>query len=84
MLRKQSDIAKRLGLSTSFFCHIINGQRRPSSKKALELEGKTGISIMIWLYGDVCKLRKELEAIYGKINFGKGRLPKSKQSISQR
>lgn len=72
-LQKQADIAKKLGLSTSFFCHIINGQRRPSSRRALVLEEITGIGRMVWLYGDALDLRIKLELVYGKINFIKGR-----------
>lgn len=72
-LQKQADIAKKLGLSTSFFCHIINGQRRPSPRRAVELEEITGIGRMVWLYGDILDLRIKLELAYGKINFTKGR-----------
>ena len=71
--RKQTDVAKDLGLPPSFFCHIINGQRRPSTKKALDLEKRSGVARMVWLYGNVTDLRRELEAVYGKINFAKGR-----------
>ena len=69
----QADIARKLGLATSFFCHIINGQRRPSPRKALELERKTGIGRMVWLYGNHLELRQKLEEKFGEINFSKGR-----------
>lgn len=75
---KQTDIANELGIAASFFCHIINGQRRPSPQKAIELEKKSGIERMIWLYGKHHDLRRELEKKYGKIiNFSKGRPRKS-------
>lgn len=71
----QKHISKRLGLDPSFFCKLINGKQRPSAQKAAALEVSTGIGIRTWLYGKPVELKRELERVYGKINFKRGRLP---------
>jgi len=79
VIANQAKIAKRLEISPSFFCHIIHNQKRPSVKKAVELERISGISRMVWLYGDTHMLRVMIESVYGKINFAKGHPSKSKK-----
>jgi transcriptional regulator with XRE-family HTH domain len=71
----QRSISKRLGLDPSFFCKLINGKQRPSALKAANLEVVTGIGIRTWLFGKPVELKRELERVYGKINFKRGRLP---------
>lgn len=71
----QRTLSKRLGLNPSAFCKIINGKQRPSAAKAANLEVVTGIGIRTWLFGKPVELKRELERVYGKINFKRGRLP---------
>lgn len=71
----QREISKRLGVDPSFFCKIINGKKKPTAKKAAHLETVSGIGIRTWLYSKNSEIKKELEKVYGKINFKRGRLP---------
>jgi transcriptional regulator with XRE-family HTH domain len=72
----QREISKRLGVNPSYFCKIIHGKKRPTADKAAMLETSSGIGIRTWLYGKPTEIKKELEKVYGKINFLKGRFPK--------
>jgi transcriptional regulator with XRE-family HTH domain len=76
----QRELSKRLGVDPSFFCKVINGKKRPNADKAARLESVSGIGIRTWLFGKPTELRRELERVYGKINFLKGRRPSHKES----
>jgi len=71
----QKEISKRLGVEPSLFCKIINGKKRPTATRAAHLEMVSGIGIRTWLFSKHGDIRKELERVYGKINFKRGRLP---------
>ena len=75
MDRKTSltELAKALNLAPSFLFYILKGERRPSSARALILEGISGVGRMTWLYGTPAELRRGLERVYGKINTKRGR-----------
>lgn len=76
----QKELSNRLGVDPSFFCKVINGKKRTSPDKAATLELVSGIGIRTWLYGKPVELKKELEKVYGKINFLKGRFPKQNEA----
>jgi len=69
----QKKLAGKLRLSPSHLCEILGGLKRPSSKKASQLERVSGVGRMIWLYGSKSEIKRELERAFGKINFGRGR-----------
>lgn len=75
----QRNISKKLGLTPSTFCKLISGTYRPSAKVAAALEVATGIGLRSWLFGKPSEIKRELERVYGKINFKRGRLPHKKE-----
>lgn len=42
---------------------------------AARLESISGVGRMTWMYGRPLDIRRELERVYGRINFRRGRLP---------
>ena len=76
----QKQIARHLGLDPSFFSKVMAGKSRPSVAKAAALEVATGVGIRTWLYGRPAEIRRELEKVYGKINFRRGRLPLKREA----
>lgn len=71
----QRMVARRIGVSPSQFCQMLKGKKRPSPPMASRLEVLTGIGIRTWLFGKPDEIRRELEKVYGKINFKRGRVP---------
>ena len=71
----QKQLAIALGLSAPYLSEILGGKKKPAAQKAGHLESVTGIGIRTWLFGKNHELRRELEKVYGKINFKRGRLP---------
>ena len=69
----QKDIAAVLGINKSGVSALFRGKRRFSSKRAANLERITGIGIRTWLYGTPEEIKRELEKVYGTINFKRGR-----------
>jgi hypothetical protein len=43
------------------------------------MESMSGIGRMSFLYAKPSEIKKELERVYGKINFRRGRVPKIKE-----
>ena len=72
----QKLLAERLGEDPAFFNKMLKGKKRPTARRAAKLEVSTGIGIRTWLFGKPEEIKRELERIYGKINFKRGRLPK--------
>ena len=72
----QKSLAMRLGEDPAFFNKMLRGKGRPSATRAAKLEVATGIGIRTWLFGSPTEIKRELEKVYGKINFKRGRLPK--------
>ena len=71
----QKELSNRLGLDPSFLCKVLKGLKHPSPDKSAHLEMVSGIGIRTWLFGKPAEMKKELERVYGKINFKRGRLP---------
>ena len=71
----QKQLASVLGLSAPYLSEILGGKKKPSASKSALLELVTGIGIRTWLFGKNHEMRRELERVYGKINFKRGRLP---------
>lgn len=72
----QKDLAEILGVKRSNLSEVFSGKLRFGSERSARLEKITGIGIRTWLFGKPDEIRKELEKVYGKINFKRGRLPK--------
>jgi transcriptional regulator with XRE-family HTH domain len=75
----QKELSSRLQLDPPFFNKILSGKKKPTAPVAARLEQLTGIGIRTWLFGKPEEIKRELEKIYGKINFKRGRLPGKKQ-----
>ena len=71
----QKDLAGVLGVKRSNLSELFSGKRRFGAKRAASLEQTTGIGIRTWLFGKPDEIRRELEKVYGKINFKRGRVP---------
>ena len=75
----QKSLSTRLGEDPAFFNKMLNGKKKPTAARAAKLERQTGIGIRTWLFGKPDEIRRELEKVYGKINFKRGRLPKQRE-----
>ena len=75
----QKSLAEILTMSSVQIHMILSGRRKVGAKKAAALEYLTGIGIRTWLFGSPAEIRIELERVYGRINFKRGRPPKSKR-----
>lgn len=71
----QTKLSEALGVDPAFLCKVLKGYKRPTSARALALESASGVGRMTWLYAKPCEIRRELERVFGKINFKRGRLP---------
>lgn len=76
----QREMSKRLKVDPSFLCKIINGKKRPTADRAANLEVVSGIGIRTWLFGKPAEIKRELEKVYGKINFKRGRFPGKREA----
>ena len=74
-MKTRKEIAQLLGLKASSLNSLLNGTRNVSRTRAIELERKTGINRMTWLYPVGGELVFHLEKWCGdKINAGRGRV----------
>ena len=71
----QKELAKKIGIKKSYMSQVINGDKTVSGQFSLELEQRTGIRSKTWLRGGR-ELRGALEAKFGPINMGRGRVKK--------
>lgn len=71
----QKELAEILGVQRSNLSEFFSGKRRFGAKRSARLEHTTGIGLRLWLFGAPNEIRRELEKIYGRINFQRGRLP---------
>jgi len=75
MKMKQKDIAKKVGISQSYVCEIINRNRRPAWPVAKRLAEATGTSPVLWLEGTTEQIRQVLAGDIEDPYFLPGRLP---------
>ena len=71
----QTVLAETLGVTRPFLCELLQGKRRVMPDTAARLESISGVGRMTWMYGRPLDIRRELERVYGRINFRRGRLP---------
>lgn len=62
---KLTSTAKKLGISISFLCQILQGDRRPSWKMAKYLASKTKTKPELWMDGEPSLI----ETILKNLNF---------------
>ena len=77
----QKELSKRLGMDFSNLSKVLRGKRKVSTEKAADLEQITAIGLRVWLFGTPVQIQDEIEKIYGKINFRRGR-PFKKKEVS--
>ena len=75
----QKELSNKLGVNAPFLCNLLKGNKRPTADKAAKMESMSGIGRMSFLYAKPSEIKKELERVYGKINFRRGRVPKIKE-----
>jgi len=75
----QRELAKVLGVNRSNLSELLNGKKRFGKNKSARLEEITGIRLRTWLFGKPEEIRQELEKVYGRINFKRGRLSKNEE-----
>ena len=71
----QKTLSTRLGEDPAFFNKMLHGKKKPNAARAEKLAKQTGIGHMTWLYGTPSEIKRELEKVFGKINFKRGRVP---------
>jgi transcriptional regulator with XRE-family HTH domain len=76
----QKSLSERLGIDPALFSKMLKGKKRLTASKAARVEHITGIGIRIWLFGKPEEIRRELERVYGRINFKRGRLPGKREA----
>ena len=76
----QKSLSIRLQEDPAFLNKMLNGKKKPTAGRAEKLERKTGIGIRTWLFGKPDEIRRELEKVYGKINFKRGRVPGKREA----
>jgi len=75
----QRELAKVLGVNRSNLSELLSGKKRFGKNNSARLEKITGIELRTWLFGKPEEIRCELEKVYGRINFKRGRLPKNEE-----
>lgn len=71
----QKSLSEKLGIDPALFNKVLKGKKRLTALKSAKAEQVTGIGIRTWLFGKPEEIRSELEKVYGRINFKRGRLP---------
>lgn len=71
----QKSLSELLEVDPALLSKVLRGKKRFTAEKSAKVEHKTGIGIRTWLYGKPEDMRRELERVYGRINFKRGRLP---------
>lgn len=75
----QKELAGILGVKRSNLSEMLSGKLGLGRDRSARLEQITGIGIRTWLFGTPDEIKRELEKVYGKINFKRGRLPKQRE-----
>lgn len=60
---KQIEIAKILGISPSFLCEVLKGEKRFSAKKVKIFSERFKLDPLILLFGDKVELSAELDRL---------------------
>ena len=57
----QTKVAKKIGITQSYFSKIINGRCRPHYQTAKRLEKALGIPLIVWMEGTAKEIQKALD-----------------------
>ena len=75
----QKELAEILGVQRSNLSEFFRGKRRFGAKRSARSEQTTDIGLRLWLFGTPNEIKAQLEKVYGKINFRRGRVPLKKE-----
>jgi transcriptional regulator with XRE-family HTH domain len=68
----KEQLAAKLGMSPQHLSNVFAGRVRVSAKRAEELQQKTGIGCLVWLYASINELKNAIEDWAGEITDGRG------------